>query len=385
MWWGNILALLIAAAVGLVGYRLRIPGGMMLGAMLGVIVFNVLTGAVDFPVQARAISQSLVGGVIAMSITREFVRSLRTFIKSAVVLAICMMISGLVIGFTLYGLNLIDDLATSLFASAPGGVADMTLIAMEMGIDSSRVVTLHIIRLVSIIAICPQLYRMIVLRYYPPVSPEFVATAEGPEAEDSLPMGEPSHGGGGHAVAASASLSYPQEGRFYEKAAWFIRKSTLTVIVAIAGGTVGFFIGVPAGVLIFSMAAVIIFNLATDKAYIPKNVRRFAQIIAGTIIGQSIGMDELADIAALIIPGMILVLIYILLSIAIAFMIHRLCGLDLVTALFASAPGGASDMALIADDIGGNSPIIATMHIVRIVAVIIMFPQIIFFILLFSG
>ena len=377
MWWGNILALLIAAAFGLIGYRARIPGGMMLGAMLGVIIFNVFTGAVDFPVQARAVSQSLVGGVIAMSITREFVRSLRVFIKSAVILAVCMMISGLVIGFTLYGLNLIDDLATSLFASAPGGVADMTLIAMEMGIDSSRVVTLHIIRLVSIIAICPQLYRIIVLRYYPPVSPELVAAESEPE--------EPPKQETVNTAVETESPIYPQEGRFYEKAAWFIRKSALTVAVAIAGGTAGFFIGMPAGVLIFSMTAVIAFNLLSGKGYIPRNVRRFAQVIAGTIIGQNIGMDELADIVALIIPGMILVLIYILLSVAIAFIIHRLCGLDLVTALFASAPAGASDMALIADDIGGNAPIIATMHIVRIVGVIVMFPQIIFFILLFSG
>ena len=312
MWWGNILALLIAAAVGLSGYRLRIPGGMMLGAMLGVIIFNVLTGAVDFPVQARAVSQSLVGGVIAMSITREFVRSLRIFIKSAVILSICMMISGLIIGFTLYGLNLIDDLATSLFASAPGGVADMTLIAMEMGIDSSRIVTLHIIRLVSIIAICPQIYRMIVLRYYPPVSSGLKA-AEEPEPEDSSAEETV------HTIAASTSAPYPQKGRFYEKAAWFIRKSALTVLVAMAGGTAGFFIGIPAGVLIFSMTAVIIFNLSTGKGYIPKNVRRFAQIIAGTIIGQSIGMDELADIVTLIIPGMILVLIYILLAFYILF------------------------------------------------------------------
>ena len=376
MWWGNILALLIAAVFGLAGYRLRIPGGMILGAMLGVIIFNILTGMVAFPVQARAVSQSLVGGVIAVSVTREFVRSLRTFVKSAVVLTICMTISGFLVGYILYRLNLIDDLATSLFASAPGGLADMALIAMEMGIDSSRVITLQIIRLVSIIAICPQLYRVIARRYNPPVSAEFVIAKSEPEA---FPTQEAVH-----TSALSTSLPYPQEGRFHEKAVWVIRKSALTIVVAIAGGIVGFFIGVPAGVLIFSMIAVIAFNFSTGKGYMPKNLRRFAQVIAGTIIGQNIGANELPYIIDLIIPGIILVLIYIALSFVIAFIMRRLCGLDLITALFASAPGGASDMALIADDMGGNSPIIATMHIVRIVGVIIIFPQITFLIMLFN-
>ena len=51
--------------------------------------------------------------------------------------------------------------------------------------------------------------------------------------------------------------------------------------------------------------------------------------------------------------------------------------MDIITALFASAPGGVTDMALIAEDMGADSTKIAGMHSLRLITVIILFPSLI--------
>ena len=53
---------------------------------------------------------------------------------------------------------------------------------------------------------------------------------------------------------------------------------------------------------------------------------------------------------------------------------HIFGGLDLVTALLSSAPGGMQDMALIADDMGGNSIIVSLTQLTRVVFILAFFP-----------
>ena len=51
--------------------------------------------------------------------------------------------------------------------------------------------------------------------------------------------------------------------------------------------------------------------------------------------------------------------------------------MDPVTALFACAPGGLTDMALIAADLGADSSKVAAMQMMRLVSVIALYPTII--------
>ena len=49
------------------------------------------------------------------------------------------------------------DLTTSLFASAPGGVSDMAIIASELGADPAKVAALQTLRLIVVIVLFPTL------------------------------------------------------------------------------------------------------------------------------------------------------------------------------------------------------------------------------------
>jgi uncharacterized membrane protein AbrB (regulator of aidB expression) len=48
--------------------------------------------------------------------------------------------------------------------------------------------------------------------------------------------------------------------------------------------------------------------------------------------------------------------------------------LDLITALFACAPGGATDLALIAEEYGANTPKVSIIQTMRVIGVVVFYP-----------
>jgi membrane AbrB-like protein len=342
----------------------------MLGALAGVTVFNLATGAVSFPAWVTVFTQILAGGFIGMSITREIVLSLRGLIKPALLLCGGMILLGLIIGFALYAVSGFN-LATCLLCAAPGGMSDIALISGSMGGDQSKVVGMHLVRLISVIGIYPVINRILLKRH---IAAGQAAGAPGP-----------GHTAAGLPSGVKPPSLYPAGAAWPVKAWWLARKNGLTVALAAAGGVAGYFLGIPAGTLVFAMAAVGALNILTGKGYMSAPVRRFSQMLAGAMIAQSIGMAELSGMGGIALPAFVLVMIYLAGSQLIAYLMYRRFRVNRMTALFASAPAGASDMALLAADLGGNTPVIAMLHVTRLVSVISIFPQLIFLILRWFG
>ena len=64
------------------------------------------------------------------------------------------------LGLLLYRCSRLD-FASALFATIPSGVADMALLADEMSGDGAKVALIQTIRLISVIAVFPQIYLTI--------------------------------------------------------------------------------------------------------------------------------------------------------------------------------------------------------------------------------
>ena len=65
---------------------------------------------------------------------------------------------------------------------------------------------------------------------------------------------------------------------------------------------------------------------------------------------------------------------FVILDLVAGMLIARLTDMDLVTALFSCAPGGLTDMTLIAADLGADGVKVAGMHMIRLVSVIALYP-----------
>ena len=71
-----MFTLLSAAAVGWVFFRLKIPGAVMIGALVGALVLNIFTGTAFMPVIAKLAAQIMAGAFIGCSFSREDLKRL---------------------------------------------------------------------------------------------------------------------------------------------------------------------------------------------------------------------------------------------------------------------------------------------------------------------
>ncbi|TCO77494.1 AbrB family transcriptional regulator [Marinisporobacter balticus] len=150
-----------------------------------------------------------------------------------------------------------------------------------------------------------------------------------------------------------------------------------TLGVASIGGFIGIKFKIPAGAFIGAMIAVAIYNICTELGTLPSNFKLAAQIVVGGMIGLNFTMDTVHALKDLIVPACILIVGLTFFSIGLGFIISKLTGLDLVTALFSCSPGGLTDMALISEAYGAQTPKVVLLHLMRLITVIMVLPIVI--------
>lgn len=333
---------------GILATRLKIPGGRVIGAMFVVAAFNIVSGAAYFPWYAKIFAQSVAGAFIALPVTIEHFKSIRTMLVPAALVIGGMFTVSLLYGFLGMAFSDMNPM-TAFLASSPGGLSDLVLISGDLGADPVQVSVLQTVRAFSSMGLCPIITKKL---------------AEYVEAGHLSGLRLLEH----QAVPAeSAETSTENVGT---------TNLIVTLLIAIAAGCLGELSGLPAGPLLFSLISVCAFNLKTRRGYISLSFRNAAQVCAGIIIGTGITLENLLGIKSLIWPLVIIVIGNIILTIVLGILVCRFGGLDLRTALLASIPAGASDMALIANDLDGDGAKVALLQTLRLVTVIGVFPQI---------
>lgn len=343
---GIILALLLTICVailgGCIGLKLRIPAGAMIGAMIATAMLHVAFEAAYMPPGLKFYTQVATGAYIGAKISMDDVRELKRILKAAAVLVAIMLAYAVGVGLLLYRISDLS-VATALFAMAPGGITDMTLISMDFDAESSVVALIQTLRLVATICVLPTLIKRV--------------CRGRPAAE----------------ATAREKAGRPKKAQAQRT----LGNLVLTLLTGLICGGIGKLLSIPGGTIAFSMAGCVAFHVLTGRGYMPLNLRRFIQMFAGALIGCTIGRTQLLQMTELWAVVIIAVVSFILLDLVAAAAIHRLTGMDMITALFSSAPGGLTDMVLIAEDMGADSLKIAGMHTVRLMSVVALYPAII--------
>ena len=343
-----IITLLIGFVGGGVALRFKVPAGAMIGSMLSIALYNIITGNAFMPQDVRVITQIAAGAFIGSGIRKKDVLDLKLMIKPAVLMVSSMIILDLLMGYIMYRTTGIS-LVTCLFACAPGGIVDMSLISNDLGADSSKVAILQLVRLTSVMVLFPSIMKFVAKRYDTPKNPD-----------------------DNNCISASTKPTMCQKEKYINL--------MITTSVALVAGFIGYKSKIPAGAMTFSMVAVGALNVIFNKGYMPINIRRATQVFAGVLIGERMMYSDLIALKSVLLPAFILLTGIIAVNLCIGFLISRVSGLELITSLLASAPGGVSDMAIIAKDLGGDAPKVAILQLARYVCIIAIFPIIIKFI-----
>ncbi|MBR3561399.1 MAG: AbrB family transcriptional regulator [Oscillospiraceae bacterium] len=341
------LAVTIAAAMagGYAALRLKVPAGALIGSMLVVAVINVAFGTAYMPTSWKFYTQVSTGAYLGAKISRADLREMRMILKPAILLAIVMLAFTTAVGILIVRVSDLTP-ATALFAVAPAGITDMTLASMEFDSEPSIVALIQTVRIVFTICMLPPMIQLI------------------------------ERWSGTHPNPPPAKQMAPDE-RAPSKKKQSIDEILLTLVIALICGRLGKLAGIPAGAITCSMIGAAAFNLITDHAYMPLRLRQFIQLFAGALIGCTVGREQVLQMLHIWKVVLIAILGYTLLDLAAAWVIHRHTEMDIITALFSSAPGGLTDMALIAEDMGADSIKIAGMHTLRLIGVVILYPSII--------
>ncbi|MQA76756.1 MAG: hypothetical protein GEU88_21100, partial [Solirubrobacterales bacterium] len=154
-----LISLAAAVAGALLAIWLRLPGGMIVGGMLGTAASSVTLGGTSVPAPLRTAIFVGVGMTIGMLVTREMLATLRSAILPAILSAVLLIAAGILVTLVLRLLDLApagDTLATS-----PGALSVLGAAALDHGVGAPIVVLFHILRIVLILLTLPLLVRLL--------------------------------------------------------------------------------------------------------------------------------------------------------------------------------------------------------------------------------
>ena len=143
------------------------------------------------------------------------------------------------------------------------------------------------------------------------------------------------------------------------------------MIFGSVGALVGNRLPVPAGVLIGTLVAVGVSGsgvtlLGLPQLSVPPGTYSLLQILLGTLVGFRMTREELREGAHALPPALLLAAVVISASIGAALVAVPLTSLDAVTALFAAAPGGLTEMTAVGASFGADGAAVASVQLVRV-------------------
>ncbi|ABW18163.1 AbrB family transcriptional regulator [Alkaliphilus oremlandii] len=346
-----LITILVGSMFGVAAVKVKIPAGLMVGAIVGVAAFNIFFDLAYMPKQTTLVVQIVAGAFIGCSMEKSDLRRLPKIIKPAAIMLSSLIILNLTAGFLIYFLSPLD-LVTSLMSVVPGGVSDTPIIAAVMGADGPKVAVMQLVRQILGIGVFPALIFVY----------DHKCRKHGIENE---------------------------RGAFIEKRQKSKTKSwrafLCTVVVAALFGILGKISGITAGTFTFAILSVLILKLVFDFAYIPKWLKKCAQVLSGSYLGSTIVLNDVLTLRYLLVPLCIIVLGYAANCFVTGKIISKTCGFTRKEAMLITTPAGASDMALISNDLGVENTDIIILQVLRAVIVMSLFPQIINLILHIIG
>jgi membrane AbrB-like protein len=325
----------VGLALGTLGgtlfHALSLPLPWMLGALFFTMAASVAGLPVQGPMRLRPAIVAIIGVLLGARFTPDVLgQAGQAAATLSILLVYLVAVAVVVVPF--YRFVGRQDWTTAYFAGMPGGLSEMIELGEARGADVPAIVLAHSQRIVVTIALMAFLFRVVL----------------------------------GHDVGAAASASGP---------ALSLLDAAILAASALLGAGMGVALRLPApsflGPLILSAAA---HMSGLTESVPPQALVVAAQVVLGTILGcrfLGIAPGMLWRAGGLSLGATVLTLV---LAAGAGFAMQAWAGVGLDQALLALAPGGLTEMGLIALAIQADVAFVALHHVVRILVVIVVAP-----------
>jgi membrane AbrB-like protein len=151
--------------------------------------------------------------------------------------------------------------------------------------------------------------------------------------------------------------------------------SPLLLLGVLAAGSAGAALGRLARLPLWPLTGALIgaaaLHLATGGGEtLPSGLVFAAQVLVGCTLGARLGPTALREFRAVLAPGVVAVLATVGAGIALGLALWWGNGVGLVEAVFGMVPGGVGEMVAAVASMGGDSALVAGIHLVRLLVVV---------------
>lgn len=152
----GILRVLAGAAVGAyVLHLLRVPAGILLGAVIGSALANRAiprTRAVTMPRGVRVVGFVVLGALTGVRLEAEALRVLGRIALPVLGAVAVLLLVNILLALVLVRRYKVDAM-TAVLATAPGGLSEIVGVSMDWGARTSLVVAIHSVRVMVIVLV----------------------------------------------------------------------------------------------------------------------------------------------------------------------------------------------------------------------------------------
>ena len=336
----DALRILLGYSIGLLGslsfVRLGLPLPWFLGSLLICIVASVARVPFDKPSMLSVPTRAVLGVTIGAAFTPELIGQFRGMAWSLGLL-VPFMIAIMGIGMLFFERVAKFDRPTAFFCAVPGGLTDMVSMAADAGANTRSVTLVQATRIVLIIAILPFWLQW----------------------------------GGGRQISGMT----PPGQRLTE---FLLVDGVMLVALGWAGWKLAKAVGLAGapliGPMLLSGAA---HALGWTAAKVPLEVLIFAQVTLGILLGSQFRGLTFNEFRTTMTWGAAFSVILIAVSLLVALAVSWGTGFHSTAVLLAYAPGGQTELNLLAFVLGLDVAYIALHHLVRL-GVVILGAQLVF-------
>jgi uncharacterized protein len=328
-------AVLLAASLLLGGVLewVKLPAALMLGPLAAAVLVQMAGGAVKVPRALMAAAQTIIGCLVAQSITPAiisgFARQWPVFL-GVVVLSVA---ASAMIGWAMSRLRIIPG-STAVWGMLPGAATVMMVMAEAYGADFRFVAFMQYLRVVLVAAAA----SLVALLF--------------------------AHSGGGR---FAAGFFPPVD----------LPNLTATAAIALVGGVLGLATRIPAGVLLGPLALGAALNvLGWVRIELPPVVLVASYALIGWNTGLRFTRDVLAAAARALLRSVGATVLLMAFCGLLAWLLVVLLHVDPLTAYLATSPGGVDAAAIIAASTHVDTPFVMALQTVRMIMLLVIGPPV---------
>ncbi len=387
------LEILLLFSLGLCGWVLfrmfRVPMAPFLGTVAVIGLLRCVQ--VDLPTAPDNFTifiQLVLGLYTGSRVTRETVWHL----KGMVIPAMIVVVWSLSVAFGLGAVLAIFtnlDLYTAILSSSMSGLPEMTMIALDLKLDVSVVIVMHLFRIVLTTTSFPVILSLWLrsgdskkrtrkeTTLFQQNHPQ--KTQDG-YAQQKIPIGLFSQLNQMKELWRRCCLYLRDLFCSFKRIkvdASSVRGILLTFIIAFVGGIIFMFLKVPAGAMVGSTLAIASTSILGFRIKTPPPfLFNFVIIGAGIIVSNNISSQAVDTIISgeLLLPIIISAVFIYSCSLLIALLISRIAKWDFPTSLLAAAPGGITLMPALAIAYGKDPLRVSVLHLCRLITLKAVLP-----------